>query len=220
MPARTETGFVPKTIELDGETYRYAVYVPEGYAPERTWPAILFLPGAGERGEDGVAQTTVGLGPAIRMHAERFPCVVIMPQCRPGQEWGRMMQALALATLDTAEREYSIDRNRIVLTGLSVGGFGTWAIGAQHPDRFAALVPICGGGRPDDGEKLTRVPIWCFHGADDPVVSVEKSREMVEAVRAAGGSVRYTELPGVGHDSWTPAYNDPELIAWMLAQKR
>jgi predicted peptidase len=130
------------------------------------------------------------------------------------------MQALAVATLDAAERAYRIDRRRIVLTGLSLGGYGAWAIGAAHGDRFAALVPICGGGEPADAERLARLPIWCFHGADDPVISVEESRTMVSAVRAAGGEVRYTEFPGVGHDSWTPAYANPELITWMLEQQR
>ena len=214
------TGIVPKTIDLNGETYRYAVYVPPDYSPRHPWPAVLFLHGAGERGDDGEKQTTVGIGKAIREHPERFPCLVIMPQSRPDVRWDAPMQALALAALDAAQTEYNIDPRRIVLTGLSLGGYGTWAIGAQHPDRFCALLPICGGGDPAAAPALARLPIWCFHGDADPVVSVEESRKMVAAVRAAGGNVRYRELPGVTHNSWDPAYGDPEVIAWMLQQRR
>lgn len=130
------------------------------------------------------------------------------------------MQALALACLEIALNEYNVDRRRVVLTGLSLGGFGTWSLGAKFPERFCALAPVCGGGEPGDARRLVGVPIWCFHGEVDPVVPVERSREMVEAVRAAGGHVSYTEYPGVAHNSWDPAYSDPEVIQWMLAQRR
>lgn len=220
MAEPMKTGFVAKTIESDGKVYHYAVYVPEDYDPARRWPAILFLHGIGERGEDGTSHTGVGLGKALREHPERFPCVVVMPQCQPQMAWTGPMYDLALRTLDAALAEYSIDEDRIVLTGLSMGGFGAWLIGAEHASRFSALVPICGGGNPDHAAKLAALPIWCFHGEADPVVPVRRSREMVEAVRAAGGSVKYTELPGVGHNSWDPAYANPELAAWMLAQRR
>ena len=217
---RCETGFVAKAIELEGQTYRYAVFVPERYAPQKSWPAMLYLHGMGECGDDGRFHTTVGLGRAIRDHPDRFGCIVILPQCRVGLRWEGPMESLALAALGAAQSDYNIDRNRIALTGLSLGGFGTWSIGARYADRFCALVPICGGGDPADAETLARVPVWCFHGEADPVVAVERSREMVEAVRAAGGNVRYTEFAGVTHNSWDSAYGNPDVIAWMLAQRR
>ncbi len=221
MTTPIETGWIQKSLDLEGETYRYAVYVPADYSPQRRWPVVVFLNGAGERGVDGVRQTEVGLGPVIRAHPERFPCLVVMPQCRPDVTWrDQSMTALAMACLSATEADYAVDPDRVTLTGLSLGGFGTWWMGAMYPDRFCALAPVCGGGDPDNADKLARTPIWCYHGEADPVVPVERSREMVEAVRAAGGDVRYTELPGVGHNSWDDAYGNPEYVAWMLAQRR
>ena len=220
MPRENTTGFVPKTIEMDGRVYRYAVWVPEDYDPDRKWPVILFLHGKGECGDDGEFHTTVGLGREIRKMPERFPALVVMPQIPVGEWWKGSMQTLALGALDATLNEYSADRDRIVLTGLSLGGFGTWSLGAKRTDLFCGLVPICGGGDPADAGKLARLPIWCFHGDADAVVAVSRSREMVEAVRAAGGEVKYSELVGVEHNSWTPAYSDPEVIAWMLARHR
>lgn len=215
-----ETGFVPKVIEFQGKSFRYAVWVPPDYTPDKRWPVILFLHGKGECGEDGELQTTVGLGQAIRDHPERFPALVVMPQIPVDRAWEGPMQELALATLEATLNKYTADHNRVVLTGLSLGGYGTWSLGAQYPEKFCALVPICGGGDRADADKLTRLPIWCFHGEADPVVPVQRSREMVAAVRTAGGQIRYTEFPGVTHNSWDPAYSDPEVIAWMLGQRR
>ena len=220
MSTAFETGFVPKSIEFEGQTYRYAVWVPADYAPAKRWPVVLFLHGMGESGSDGEFHTTVGLGKAIRGHPERFGALVVMPQLPVGCRWEGPMQDLALATLDATLREYNGDRDRIALTGLSLGGYGTWLLGGRHPEKFCALLPICGGGNPADAAKLARVPIWCFHGDADAAVPVERSREMVEAVRAAGGEARYTELPGVEHNSWDPTYGDPDVIKWMLAQRR
>ncbi len=220
MSTAFETGFVPKSIEFEGQTYRYAVWVPGDYAPAKRWPVVLFLHGMGESGSDGEFHTTVGLGKAIRGHPERFGALVVMPQLPVDCRWEGPMQDLALATLDATLREYNGDRDRIVLTGLSLGGYGTWLLGGRYPEKFCALLPICGGGNPADAAKLARLPIWCFHGDADAAVPVERSREMVEAVRAAGGQVRYTELPGVEHNSWDPTYEDPEVIEWMLAQRR
>lgn len=220
MSANSATGFVAKTIDLDGETYRYTLYVPAEYTAQRDWPAVLYLHGAGERGDDGSRHTLHGLGKAVREHPERFPCLVVMPQCRPEVQWQGPMQALALACLEATLADYRIDRSRIVLTGLSYGGFGTWWLGAREAERFAALLPICGGGNPADAARLARLPIWCFHGDADPVVPVECSRVMVAAVRAAGGAVEYTEWAGVTHNSWDPAYGDPRVIEWMLNQRK
>lgn len=136
MSAAFETGFVPKSIEFEGQTYRYAVWVPLDYTPAKRWPVVLFLHGMGESGSDGEFHTTVGLGKAIRGHPERFGALVVMPQMPVGCKWEGPMQDLALATLDATLREYNGDRDRIALTGLSLGGYGTWLLGGRHPEKF------------------------------------------------------------------------------------
>jgi predicted peptidase len=220
LQSELEVTFRPASVTLDGATYRYAVYVPADYDADREWPALLFLNGSGERGDDGMKQTQAGIGPAIRRHPERFPCIVILPQCQPDHRWEHAsMVRMAMASLADAQSAYRIDPRRIALTGLSLGGFGTWKLGAEHGEKFCALGPICGGGDVASAAALAKTPIWCFHGAADPVVPVEESRDMVAAVQAAGGDVRYIEFPGVGHNAWDPAYNNPEFVAWLLEKR-
>ena len=146
-----------------------------------------------------------------------------MPQCtRDPNDWAGKMIAFALKALDQTLAEYSIDPARQYLTGLSMGGFGSWRIASLYPDRFAAVVPICGGGDPKAmAEKLTALPIWVFHGENDEVVLPAHSQKMVEAIKAAGGEkIRYTQLPGIGHNSWDPAYNSKEFTDWLFSQSR
>lgn len=237
-----ETGFLDRNLVLQGETYRYQVYVPSNWTPARAWPVVLFLHGAGERGQDGLIQTQVGIGSAIRRFPDRYPAIVVMPQCREGAWWNHLpMQAMALAALDRAVKEWNGDPARLSLTGLSMGGYGTWAIAFRLPGKFAALAPICGGvsrrdipavnaavpfpaeGAPDAfkavAEVVARTPIWVFHGEKDPTIPVSESRGMVAALKALGADVRYNEYPGVGHDSWTAAYSEPDFPAWLLAQR-
>lgn len=199
------------------------MYVPRDYAPVRLWPTILFLHGAGERGSDGLKQTQVGLGTAIRTDPKRFPALVVMPQCAEGDWWtSPLMKRTALKALARTIRSYSVDEDRLYLTGLSMGGYGSWAIAAEQPERFAAVVPICGGGDPaTTAPRVRDLPIWAFHGDADTVVVPDRSRTMVEAVRAAGGTrVRYTEYAGVGHNSWDPAYAEAEMLEWLFSQRR
>jgi predicted peptidase len=223
------TGFLYKTLVLDGETYAYFVYVPPDYTPDRPWPVILFLHGAGERGDDGFPQTDVGIGHAIRRNHRRVPAIVVMPQCRPNEGWVGPMAAMALHCLETTSREYHLDPHRIYLTGLSLGGNGAWLLAAQYPDRFAAVVPICGfaeygestGLAEKIAPRLIDVPIWCFHGQADKAVPAEKSRELVAAIKAAGGKkVIYTEYPEAPHNVWDRAYDDPNLWKWLFEQTR
>ena len=225
------TGFIRKTMNVDGETRAYVVFVPDNYCPSQEWPLVVFLHGAGERGDEGWTQTEVGIGTAVRWHPDRFPCVILMPQCPRNIGWaarparGEREARKGVANhIDLAIKktlaQYNIDKDRITLTGLSMGGYGTWSYGAQNADTFAALMPICGGGDVKNAEKLATVPIWAFHGDADDVVPVDRSREMVKAVKDAGGDIKYTEYPGVDHGSWEPAYEDPESIAWLLKQKR
>lgn len=234
----TVTGFINKSVEVDGQVSRYVVYVPYDYTPDRAWPLVVFLHGAGERGNDGLIQSEVGIGTAIRRYSDRYPAVVVMPQCPDDKLWDMAVPQIEAALARTFE-EYRIDESRVYLTGLSMGGYGTWIWGALNADRFAALMPICGGGRMEDlamlsGEdapgdaasfeerikRLATVPIWAFHGADDEVVPPERSREMVELVKQAGGEVHYTEFEKTGHDSWTQAYANEKAIRWLFEQRR
>jgi len=213
------TGFLTKTALVNGDKRTYTLYVPKDYTPKKEWPLIVFLHGMGERGDDGLLQTEVGIGTAIRRHVDRFPCLVLMPQCSEKGWWDDSRGDIEVSLADVRE-QYRIDDSRIYLTGLSMGGFATWTYGAQNTDLYAAMMPICGGGNVEDAEKLAKIPIWAFHGADDGVVPPQKSREMVEAVKAAGGNIKYTEYPGIDHSSWDPAYDDPESIEWLLKQRK
>ena len=219
--ARTQTGFLDRTVAMSSTTYRYQVYVPADFSKKKSWPVILFLHGAGERGSDGLLQTDVGIAHAIRLHSSRFPFVVVIPQCGEGKIWGEPdMQTQAMAALEASLKEFHGDRNRIYLTGLSMGGFGTWDIISRQPDRFAAAVPVCGGGDEAQAPRIAKLPIWAFHGARDMTVKPFRSRRMIAALERTGGHPRYTEYPHEEHASWVPAYKDPELYKWLFAQKR
>jgi predicted peptidase len=232
------TGFLNRTIAVDGVTHRYQVYVPAEYSRAGRWPVILFLHGSGERGTDGLLQTSTGLGDGIRRHAERWPVIAVFPQAPPAHRWHGKVAHLALATLDRTLREFSTDADRVYLVGLSAGGNGVWNLAYRYPERFAALVAVCGWVKPTperqeailppDGRapypvvagRIRSLPTWIWHGADDSVVSVGESRRMAEALRSAGAEVVYTELAGVGHEAWTPAFDSPGLPRWLLAQVR
>lgn len=229
--APRESGFLNRRIVVGGETYRYQVYVPAEWSKAQKWPLVLFLHGAGERGDDGLAQTQVGIGGAIRFHADRFPAIVVMPQCRKGVWWtDPKMEAQVLAILARSLKEFKADPARVFLTGLSMGGYGTLALGAKHAGKFAALAAICGGvvrpreaaqGDPygDAAKKIGKTPVWLFHGDADSVVPVTESRKMNEALKSAGGDVRYTEYPGVNHNSWDKAYGQADFVKWLLSQR-
>jgi predicted peptidase len=171
----------------------------------------------------------------MRAAAKDHGCLVFVPQCPEGSIWpGRHWSdpdrslsekpsepmALVLRAIDQLKKDYRVDPKRLYLMGLSMGGFGTWDAIQRRPETFAAAVPICGGGDSNAVAAIAKLPIWVFHGEKDSVVPVRMSREMVEALKAAGGSPRYTEYPGVDHNSWTPAFNEPELLKWLAAQKR
>lgn len=197
--------------------YHYLLSLPAGYEDsDRRWPLMLFLHGAGESGESLAKVKANGPPKLIAQNERAFPCIVVSPQS-PGRGWNPDYLA---ALLDDICATYRVDSERVYLTGLSMGGYGTWMLAAAHPDRFAAIVPICGGGNPADASKLKGLPIWAFHGADDKTVKLENSEKMVDALRAVGSDVKFTVYPGVGHDSWTETYANPELYDWLFAQKR
>lgn len=240
--SRETTGhFVPRQIVVNGATYGYQVFVPSSNAGGARPPVILFLHGAGERGNDNHAQLKAGIGPYLRRHADDFPALVVLPQVPEHGAWLSENNRIALAALDAATREFGGDAKRTYLTGLSMGGYGTWEIATSQPQRFAALAPICGALRPPPAsefaqlrvaavadtanpyaalaERVKHTPIWIFHGAKDNVVPPEDDRNIYAALKAAGGDVRYTEFVDTHHNAWDPAYNTPELWQWLFAQK-
>jgi len=237
---RVETGFLDRSITVGGRAYHYQVYVPADYAAKSSWPAILFLHGAGERGNDGLIQTAVGLGAAIRQNATRYPAIAVFPQAPPDSQWVGTPADMAVAALQQTMREFHVDPSRVYLTGLSMGGHGTWYVAYRHPELFAAIVPICGWVRdfpqfrgsvpvvPGDSasiiphlvQPLCNVPIWIFHGEVDQVVNVNGSREPATALKAASADVRYSELLGLNHNSWDAAYASDEFTRWLFAQQR
>jgi len=211
--------FVSKAMKVDGEERRYAIYVPENYDPHRKWPVIVFLHGASRRGDDGVDQTRQGLGPAIMQHPERFPCIVVMPQCPRGKKWPEVSHHIETALAHTTN-EFNVDSDRVYLTGLSMGGFGTFYYGSDYAHRYAAMVAIAGGARERVVDPLSTTPVWIFHNQGDTIVPVSRSRAMAQALERVGAPVQYTEYPVRGHDAWTRTYNDPEVIQWLLSQRR
>lgn len=231
-----DTGFLNRHITLNRVTYKYQVYLPENWSEHQLWPVILFLHGSGERGSEGMDETQIGLPQAIRLHPDRWPFVVVMPQVPfSHHHWTDpdMMQ-MALAALDTDTKEFHGDRDRTYLTGLSLGGYGVYEIARNNPHRFAALVPVSGGVfwsyKPDRWREsatlpaeyaraIGRTPVWIFHGSDDPVVSAKQSVLMYDALKANGGNVRFWEYAGWKHNVWDKAYGVPELPRWLLAHR-
>ncbi|GIO34273.1 MULTISPECIES: prolyl oligopeptidase family serine peptidase [Paenibacillus] len=202
---------IKKSVSLN-----YLLHIPEEYDPsaDKKWPVILFLHGSGERGSAIELVKIHGI-PLIADRDPSFPFICISPQCPEESDWAREKDAV-IAVLDEVMAAYNADASRVYITGLSMGGYGTWLLAADLPERFAAAAPICGGGSWMDAFQLTRTPIWAFHGAKDDVVPLSESEKMVKAVQDAGGSAKLTVYPEANHDSWTEAYQNPELYAWFL----
>jgi predicted peptidase len=237
-----ETGFLNRSMSLEGIEYKYQVYLPQSYTADESFPVILFLHGAGERGKDGLLQTEIGLGRAIRREVDRFPAITVFPQSpAEGPGWQDLGGRVAMAALDQTLAEFRTDRSRVYLTGLSMGGNGAWYLAYHHPERFAAALIICGWieeGRSPNGilfptippssspdpfadvaQHLSGIPIWIFHGDADPVVPVEQSQRMAAALQAVDARIQYTELPSIGHNSWDEAYDSVEVSTWLFDQK-
>jgi predicted peptidase len=203
-------------VDLD-----YLLSLPRDYDQnrEQAWPLILFLHGAGERGDD--VQRVAKHGPPKLIAAGKdIPAIVVSPQCPSNQWWTDHLEAL-IALLDQTARRYRVDPDRVYVTGLSMGGYGTWSLAGRYPERFAAAVPICGGGTRTGIARAINLPIWAFHGEADPVVPLDETTRLVDALKSRGAkNVKLTTYPGVEHDSWTQTYDDPALWEWMFAQKR
>jgi predicted peptidase len=218
------TAQITKTVGLD-----YLLFLPQDYGaePEKKWPLILFLHGMGERGDD--LDLVKKHGPAKildKKDSGEFIAefIVVSPQCPDDSFWPGETEALN-ALLDHSVENYAVDTSRIYLTGLSMGGYGTWQLAIECPERFAAIAPICGGAMFFTGlaEKicaLKDVPVWAFHGARDRTVSLAESADLVSALKKCGGEVSLTIYPGAEHDSWTETYDNPELYAWFLSHQK
>jgi predicted peptidase len=198
------------------KTIHYWLFVPADYASQKSYPLMVFLHGAGERGDDLEAVKKWG-PPKIVAEKPDFPFVLVSPQCPREVRWD--IDLIAQLTEHVAG-ELKIDKQRMYITGLSMGGMATWRLLAKYPKLYAAAVPICGGGDPAQAAKMKQVPIWAFHGDADKTVPVTRSKEMVDAVNQAGGSAKLTVYPGVGHNSWSETYANPEVYKWLLSHKR
>jgi poly(3-hydroxybutyrate) depolymerase len=232
-----ETGFLNRKIELRGVTYRFVVYLPEEWRRDdhKLWPIILALHGRGERGSEGMWQTQIGLPQQVRDHPERWPFVIVMPQCSLQNVWtDPEMLAMAMAALDRETEEFHGDPERTYLTGLSLGGYGAWELARAYPHRWAAIAIVASGVfwsyAPERWQEsatlpaeyaraLGRTPVWLFHGADDPVVPPRESELMFDAFKANSGHIRFWLYLGYKHDCWTRAYNEPDLPRWFLVHR-
>lgn len=194
----------------------YLLYLPKDYETQQSWPLVLFLHGAGERGDD-IEKVKKHGPPKLIAQGKEFPFIVVSPQC-PEELWWEPLELTAL--LDAIADSYNVDPDRVYVTGLSMGGFGTWRLAAFAPERLAAIAPICGGGETHWAKRIAGLPIWAFHGDKDRAVPVERSQLMVEAIRKEGGDPKLTVYPGVEHDSWTETYENPDFYRWLLEQKR
>ncbi|HTI69817.1 MAG TPA: prolyl oligopeptidase family serine peptidase [Candidatus Limnocylindria bacterium] len=213
---------VTKTVGLN-----YLKYLPKDYSVDATkaWPLVIFLHGAGERGTNLTAVAVHG-PPKLVREGRDFPFILISPQCPEGQIWE---DDTVLGMIDEVMAHHRVDPKRVYLTGLSMGGFGTWSLASRHPERFAAVAPICGGGErlrillqtKEQKESMKTLGVWAFHGAKDPVVVLDESQRMVAAFKTAGvKDIQLTVYPEAGHDSWTQAYNEPTFFDWLLSHSR
>lgn len=242
-PDPTAGRFESRSVTVDGHVSRYQVFVPaDTLRAAGPLPVVLFLHGSGERGRDGMKQTKAGIGPYLREHASTFPALVVLPQVPNHQEWDSLNNRIALAALDATLAEFSADPSRQYLTGMSMGGYGSWNIALSAPDRFAAIVPVCGAviapreerqtlfvaavaNEADPytalAQRLKNVPVWMFHGAQDDVVLPRDDRRLHAAFKAAGAAdARYTEYPDGNHNAWDATYADTAMWTWLFAQKR
>lgn len=240
------SGYEARTYtDAKGDTLQYRLLKPKDYDAGQKYPVVLLLHGAGERGSDNQRHLQHG-GKLFtdEKNREAYKCFVVVPQVPKDEYWivrPRKPATTATATapaatqpekapldcvrlaveiLDGLEKEFSIDKDRQYVMGLSMGGYGTWQALARWPERFAAAVPICGGGDPKTVERFKHVPIWAWHGAKDNTVKVEQTRVMIEALKKVGSEPKYTELPEAGHNAWNPAFGEPQLLPWLFSHKR
>ncbi|MCS6988155.1 MAG: prolyl oligopeptidase family serine peptidase [Chloroherpetonaceae bacterium] len=232
---QAEATFEKHFFERRGLKIPYRLLSPRASSKEARYPLVLYLHGAGERGNDGSDLVLKHGALEFAKRQDRFPCYVLAPQCPKEMKWSPYQKELGYYRLaDTAsaiqeavaelvkfiQSQRAVDSSRVYVVGLSMGGFGAWELAMRNPSLFAAAVPICGGGDATKARLIKHLPVWVFHGADDQIIKVQWSRQMVDSLKAAGGSPRYTEFPYVGHNAWSPAFATEELYEWLFAQKK
>ncbi len=233
-----ETGFLNRTLQFRGSAYRFQVYLPEGFqrADHKKWPIILFLHGRGERGGEGMWQTQIGLPAAVRDHPERWPFIIVMPQCPQRHYWTDPdVMSMAMATLDQETNEFHADTARTYLTGLSLGGYGAWELARTYPKRWAAIAIAASGifwsyaperwrdvsTLPEQyAHAVGRTPVWIFHGNLDPVVPLREDEVLYEAFKGSNGHIRLWIYQGLAHDCWFRAFNEPDVPRWLLMHRQ
>jgi predicted peptidase len=222
--------------DASGELLNYRLYLPDGIEGIKNCPLLIFLHGAGERGSDNKKQLVHCIKDIVSYSVEKKePMILVVPQCPDNMkwvnvDWGALSNAmpekpsipmkLTMEAVESLAKKYPVDQKRIYVTGLSMGGYGTWDAVQRWPEYFAAAMPLCGGGDDKLADRIKNVPIWAFHGDKDTAVKTERSRAMIEAIKKSGGNPKYTEYQGVGHDCWTVTFKNPEVLAWLFAQKR
>jgi predicted peptidase len=239
-----DTGILERTVTVEGDTYSYHVYLPVNYDSERKWPVMLYLHGSGQTGN--IWSISSGLGRALRQHPERFPCIVIFPECPLSKYWIGKMSTYAVKAMDQSVKEFNGDEKKLYVSGVSMGGYGTWICAVNNPGKFAALVPLSGGVVPPfafsrkvramispqclavlDSEdpykalaqSIGTTPSWIFHGSLDNVIPVSESQKIYAALKENSGNVKYTEYPDRSHDLESTVYFEQDLIAWLLIQR-
>ena len=221
-------GLETRVAAVGGENYNYQVHVPDALRGQADLPVVVFLHGIRERGSNGFVPQDGPTGALVNHYFQKVPAILVLPQCRPGVYWSdAAMEKMVLRTIDQTVAEFAADASRVYLIGVSMGGYGAWHFAAREPERFAAVVPICGGSPLLSGDRFTPIaervrgiPAWVFHGAEDRIVPVSESRAMVEAIRTRGGEVKYSEYAKVGHHVWMNALQEKELLPWILRQRR
>jgi len=216
---------VNRSAAVGSETYVYQLYLPPQVKTGARLPLVTFLHGIRERGSGGFISGM--FAQIVRQYLKEIPAIVLLPQCRPDRFWAdASMERMVMRQFEDTSAEFSVDDARRYLLGVSMGGYGVWHFAAAYPDKFAALVSICGGSPLTSGDRFTpiaekvgKTPAWLFHGAEDRIVQVSESRSMVAALKAVSGNVRYSEYPQVGHNVWLNALGEKELMPWLLAQK-
>lgn len=199
----------------------YLLFLPESYAQStnQKFPLILFLHGAGERGSDLDSVKRHGIPKIVETNPD-FPFIAVSPQCPEDSWWTSELHTIN-GLIEEVVEKYQVDTSRIYLTGLSMGGFGTWSLASMYPERFAAIAPVCGGGEVRQIlRSLVEMPIWTFHGQKDDVIPFSRSEEIVTALKKHGSGIKFTIYPEAGHDSWTKTYDNPELYKWFLKHSR
>lgn len=213
--------FLTLTITFqDRSEGQYVVFTPATYDKNCLHPTILFLHGMGEVGTGNNKQVTIGIGPAIKKRWDTFPFITVFPQACESWDLEDPDAPHAIEILDQVQKDFAVDPARVYLTGLSMGGHGTWVLAAKYPQRFAAIAPICGYADPEIAPAVSHLPVWCFHGSADKAVPVDQSRKMIHALKATGASPKYTEYKRVRHNSWDRAYDTDQLYDWFLTHEQ